>query len=137
MYCMWLRSCFRNNDSRSSWNSPLGCNAKHQLSTACSKVVLHIRKQYFAASIAMECKRMKYDLRMNHLKPNANYICATNFNTQKTLHFAHTVYLCVLCDLHNKQQIPVFLENAWRVDICYGDAVCYLRYELNVYILFT
>jgi len=45
---------------------------------------------------------MKYDLCINHLKPNANYTCATNFNTQKNLHFAHTVYLCVLCDLQKK-----------------------------------
>ena len=79
---------------------------------SCSKVVLHIRKQYFAASIAQECRRMKYDLRINHLKPNANYTCVTNFSTQKNLHFAHTVYLCVLLDLHNEQELPLFLENA-------------------------
>jgi hypothetical protein len=64
----------------------------------CSKVVLHIRKQYFAASTALECRRIKCDLRINHLEPNAKYIRATNFNTQKNLHFADIVY--VFCAIY-------------------------------------
>jgi hypothetical protein len=91
---------------------------------SCSKVTL---KQYFAASIALECRRMKYDLCINHLKPNANYTCATNFNTQKNLHFAHTVY--VFCAIYiTNSNYRYFSKTHRHVDT---DAVFYLRYELN------
>ena len=65
----------------------------------CSKVVLHIRKQYFATSIALECRRMKYDFRTNHLKSNANYTCATNFNTQKN-YISPTHFIYVFCAIY-------------------------------------
>jgi hypothetical protein len=90
---LYVRSCFRNNDSRSSRNSPLGYNAKYQLSMPCSKVVLHIRKQYFAASIAQECRRMKYDLRINHLRQMLT-IHAPQILTLKKISISPTHFMC-------------------------------------------